>query len=154
MHREIGNEGCLVQQRIQEIFSEEIGSINTDLYRIQMNVNNELKHYDDVLNAMSKKGVKFLSQPGFITKDNVLLARDGLNAATKMVGLDISKYLKFKPWGATKLANGLGSAVAILGVALEVSPWRKAMLSFGYDLRNGSDERSDRQWSSRLRIGF
>ena len=41
-----------------------------------------------------------------------------------------------------------------LGVALELSPWRKAMLSFGYDLRNGSDERSDRQWSSRLRIGF
>lgn len=119
LHREIGNEGCLVQQRIQEIFSEEIGSINTDLYRIQTNVNNELKHYDDVLNAMSKKGVKFLSQPGFITKDNVLLARDGLNAATKMVGLDISKYLKFKPWGATKLANNLGSAVAILGVALE-----------------------------------
>lgn len=120
MHREIGNEGCLVQQRVQEIFSEEIGSINTDLYRIQMNVNNELKHYDDVLNAMSKKGVKFLSQPGFITKDSVLLARDGLNAATKMVGLDISKYLKFKPWGATKLASNLGSAVAILGVALEV----------------------------------
>jgi GTP-binding protein EngB required for normal cell division len=120
MHREIGNEGCLVQQRIQEIFSEEIGSINTDLYRIQMNVNNELKHYDDVLNAMSKKGVKFLSQPGFITKDNILLARDGLNAATKMVGLDVSKYLKFKPWGATKLANGLGSAVAFLGIALEV----------------------------------
>lgn len=120
MHREIGNEGCLVQQHIQEIFSEEIGSINTDLYRIQMNVNNELKHYDDVLNAMSKKGVKFLSQPGFITKDNVLLARDGLNAATKMVGLDISKYLKFKPWGATKMASGLGSAVAVLGVALEV----------------------------------
>lgn len=120
MHREIGNEGCLVQQRIQEIFSEEIGSINTDLYRIQMNVNNELKHYDDVLNAMSKKGIKLLSQPGVITKDNVLLARDGLNVATKMVGLDISKYLKFKPWGATKLASGLGSAVAFLGVTLEV----------------------------------
>ncbi|MBF5007233.1 LeoA/HP0731 family dynamin-like GTPase [Diaphorobacter caeni] len=120
MHREIGNEGCLVQQRIQEIFSEEIGSINTDLYRIQTNVNNELKHYDDVLSAMSKKGVKFLSQPGVITKDNVLLARDGLNAATKMVGLDISKYLKFKPWGATKLASGLGSALAVAGIALEL----------------------------------
>ena len=41
-----------------------------------------------------------------------------------------------------------------LGVALELSPWRKAMLSFGYDLRDGSTERSDRQWSSRLRVGF
>lgn len=120
MHREVGNEGCLVQQHIDEIFSEEIGGINSDLCRIQMNVNNELKHYDDVLNAMSKKGVSFLSQPGVLTKDNVLLVRDGLNAATKMVGLDISKYLKFKPWGATKLANNLGSAVAIFGIGLEL----------------------------------
>ena len=119
MHREIGSEGCLVQQRIQEIFSEEIGGINSDLYRIQTNVNNELKHYDDVLNAMSKKGVKFLSQPGVITKDSVLAARDGISAASKFVGLDIGKFLKFKPWGATKLANGLGSALAVVGIALE-----------------------------------
>lgn len=32
-----------------------------------------------------------LSQPGSYAKDNVLLAHDGLNAATKMVGLDVSK---------------------------------------------------------------
>ncbi|WBM41485.1 50S ribosome-binding GTPase [Comamonas aquatica] len=120
MHREVGDEGCLVQQRIQEIFSEEIGGINTDLYRIQTNVNNELMHYDDVLNAMSKKGVKFLSKPGVITNGSVLAVRDGINTATKLVGLDISKYLKFKPWGATKLANGLGSALAMVGIALEV----------------------------------
>ena len=119
MHREVGNEGCLVQQRIQEIFSEEIGGIHTDLYRIQMNVNNELMHYDDVLNAMSKKGVQFLSKPGVITNGSVLAVRDGINTATKLVGLDISKYLKFKPWGATKLANGLGSALAVVGIALE-----------------------------------
>lgn len=119
MHREVGNEGCLVQQRIQEIFSDEIGGINTDLYRIQMNVNNELMHYDDVLNAMSKKGVQFLSKPGVITNGSVLAVRDGINTATKLVGLDISKYLKFKPWGATKLANGLGSALAVVGIALE-----------------------------------
>lgn len=119
MHREIGNEGCLVQQRLQEIFNEEIGGINSDLYRIQMHVNNELTHYDDVLNAMGKKGVKFLSKPGVITNTSILVMRDGLNTATQLVGLDISKYLKFKPWGATKLANGLGSALAFAGIALE-----------------------------------
>ena len=88
-------------------------------FSIQLNVNNELTHYDDVLNAMGKKGVKFLSKPGVITNTSVLAMRDGLNTATQLVGLDISKYLKFKPWGATKVANGLGSALAVVGLALE-----------------------------------
>jgi len=119
IHREIGDEGCLVQQRIQEMFSDEVGSISRDLSRMQINVNNELAHYNDVVSALGKKGVSFLSQPGIFTNSNVLAVRDGVNAATKMVGLDISKYLKFKPWGATKLANGLGSALAVVGIALE-----------------------------------
>lgn len=120
MHREVGNEGCLVQQRIHEIFSDEVGAISHDLSRIQVNVNNELAHYNDVMSALGKKGVNFLSKSGVITNSNVLAVRDGVNVATKMVGLDISKYLKFKPWGATKLANGLGSALAVVGIALEV----------------------------------
>lgn len=120
VHREIGNEGCLVQQRIQEIFSDEVGGISRDLTRVQIDVNNELAHYNDVVSSLSKKGVNFLSQPGVITNSNVLAVRDGVNTATKIVGLDISKYLRFKPWGATKLANGLGSALAIVGIAFEV----------------------------------
>ena len=119
IHREIGDEGCLVQQRIQEIFSDEVGGISRDLIRIQVNVNNELVHYNDVVIALGKKGVNFFSKPGMITNSNVLAVRDSVNVATKMVGLDVSKYLKFKPWGATKLANGLGSALAVVGIALE-----------------------------------
>lgn len=99
IHREIGNEGCLVEQRIQEIFSDEVGGISRDLNRIAVNVNNELEHYNDVVTTLGKKGVKFLSQPGVITNSSVLAVRDGISTATKMVGLDIGKYLKFKPWG-------------------------------------------------------
>ena len=120
IHREIGDEGCLVQQRIQEIFSDEVGSISRDLSRIQINVNNEIAHYNDVVSTLGKKGVSFFSKPGVITNNSVLTVRDSVNAATKMVGIDISKYLKFKPWGATKLASGLGSALAVAGIALEV----------------------------------
>lgn len=119
MHREVGNEGCLVQQRIQEIFTEEVGGISRDLNRIQINVNNELTHYNDVVSSLGKKGVNYLSQPGVITNSSVLAVRDSVSAATKMIGLDIGKYLKFKPWGATKLANGLGSTLAVVGIALE-----------------------------------
>lgn len=120
IHREIGDEGCLVQQRIQEIFSDEVGSISRDLSRIQINVNNEIAHYNDVVSTLGKKGVSFFSKPGVITNNSVLTVRDSVNAATKMVGIDISKYLKFKPWGATKLASGLGSTLAVAGIALEV----------------------------------
>ena len=56
IHREIGDEGCLVQQRIQEMFSDEVGSISRDLSRMQINVNNELAHYNDVVSALGKKG--------------------------------------------------------------------------------------------------
>lgn len=119
MHREVGNEGCLVQQRIQEIFTEEVGGISRDLNRIQINVNNELTHYNDVVSSLGKKGVNYLSQPGVITNSSVLAVRDSVSVATKMIGLDIGKYLKFKPWGATKLANGLGSTLAVVGIALE-----------------------------------
>lgn len=120
VHREIGNEGCLVQQRIQEIFNDEVGGISRDLNRIQININNELSHYNDVVFALGKRGIKFLSQPGVISNGNVLAMRDGVNSVTKMAGLDISKHLKFKPWGATKLASGIGNALAIFGIALEV----------------------------------
>jgi GTP-binding protein EngB required for normal cell division len=120
MHREIGNEGGLIQQRIQEIFMDEVGGISSDLNRIQLNIHNELVHYQDVVTSLGKKGVKFLSQPGVINKDSVLIMRDGINTATQLVGLDISKYLKFKPWGATKLAGSLTSAVAVIGIALEL----------------------------------
>lgn len=37
----------------------------------------------------------------------------------KTVGMDIGKYLKFKPWGAVKFAKGANGALAFLGVALE-----------------------------------
>lgn len=120
LHREIGNEGCLIQQRIDEIFSAEIETISRDLNRIQININNELNHYNDVVIALGKRGIKYFSQPGAITNSHVIAVRDGINTATKMVGVDISKYLKFKPWGATKLANGIGSALAIIGIAWEV----------------------------------
>ena len=36
------------------------------------------------------------------------------------IGLDIGKYLKFKPWGATKLANGAGAALAAIGLLIEL----------------------------------
>jgi GTP-binding protein EngB required for normal cell division len=119
LHREIGNEGGLIGQRIQEIFNDEVQSISSDLHRVQLDVSTELQNFDSLVTSLGKKGVSYLARPGVIKKETVLLARDGVVSVAKTVGIDLGKMLKFKPWGATKLANGIGSALAVVGIALE-----------------------------------
>lgn len=119
LHREIGNEGCLIGQRVQEIFNDEVQSISSDLNRVQLDVDTELQHFENLVTSLGKKGVSYLSKPGVINNQTVLMARDGVVSVAKTLGMDIGGFLKFKPWGATKLANGLGSALAVVGIALE-----------------------------------
>ncbi len=42
-------------------------------------------------------------------------------SGAKTIGFDISKYLKFKPWGATKFASGAG--VALSAISLFIEAW-------------------------------
>lgn len=119
LHREIGNEGCLIGQKVQEIFNDEVQSISSDLNRVQLDVNTEIQHFDNLVTSLGKKGVSYLAKPGVINNQTVLMARDGVVSVAKTIGVDIGGFLNFKPWGATKLANGLGSALAVVGIALE-----------------------------------
>ena len=50
---------------------------------------------------------------------NVLAARDGIVAVAKFVGMDLGKFLKFKPWGAVKFAKGANGALAAFGLVME-----------------------------------
>jgi hypothetical protein len=44
-----------------------------------------------------------------------------------MIGVDLGKMLKFKPWGAVNLANGLNGALSVLGLAMEAwDSWEQA----------------------------
>ncbi len=45
------------------------------------------------------------------------MARDGIVAVGKFVGIDLA--LKFKPWGAVKLASNLNKALPLIGLAFE-----------------------------------
>ena len=40
-------------------------------------------------------------------------------SGAKTIGFDISKYLKFKPWGATKFASGTGVALSVISLFIE-----------------------------------
>jgi GTP-binding protein EngB required for normal cell division len=126
-HREIGSEGILINQRVQEFFADEVECITLDIGRIQVKVDSEISHFTKIITAMGKEGINYVASSKLINNNSVLAARNGINAAAKTIGLDIGKYLKFKPWGATKLANGLSGAIAVLGLALEAwDSWKEA----------------------------
>ena len=74
---------------------------------------------DSVGSAVMSKSLGFLSKQK-INNTHVLAARDGIVAAGKMVGVDLAKYLKFKPWGAVNLAAKVNAVMAFAGIAMEL----------------------------------
>ncbi len=67
--------------------------------------------------AFGRIGIKLLEQSKFINATNIKLTRDALVAGGKFVGIDLA--LKFKPWGAVKLASNLNKALPLIGLAFE-----------------------------------
>lgn len=125
-HREIGSEGIIINQRVQEIFSDEVSSITQDLNRIQVKVDSELTQFHNVVISLGKQGLDYLSKGGVINNQSVLMVRNGIGSAAKSIGIDLGGLLKFKPWGAVKLANGINGALSVLGLALEAwDSWKQ-----------------------------
>ncbi|GAA8116494.1 hypothetical protein HpBT107_08880 [Helicobacter pylori] len=67
--------------------------------------------------TLGKIGNEFLTKSGLINAANIKLARDGVAAVGKFVGIDLA--FKFKPWGAVKLAGNLNKALPLIGFAFE-----------------------------------
>lgn len=119
VEKEIGSEGINLNTKIQNEFERQIGAVSFELQKIETNFNAEIDSFNQTIKSYGKQGVNYLSKSGVINKDNVLLARDAIVTGAKTLGLDLSKYLKFKPWGAIKLANGVSGFLAIVGLCLE-----------------------------------
>ena len=41
-------------------------------------------------------------------------------STAKFIGVDLSKILKFKPWGATKFAAGANVLISVIGLGIEI----------------------------------
>ena len=117
---EIGSEGIVLNTKIQNEFERQTGAISLDLNTIETNFNAEINSFNKTIRSYGQQGVKYMSKSNILNKDTVLMARDTLKAGAKVVGMDLSKYLKFKPWGATKLANGANAALAVIGLGIEL----------------------------------
>ncbi|MDU9774075.1 LeoA/HP0731 family dynamin-like GTPase [Helicobacter pylori] len=115
--REIGDEGINIDTRVQNAFERETQGIFNELAKIETGFNADMSFFEKHAGAFGKIGIDLLKQSGFINATNIKLARDTIAATGKFVGVDL--VLKFKPWGAVKLAGNLNKALPLIGIAFE-----------------------------------
>ena len=118
--REIGSEGINMNTRIQNEFDKLTNSVNHAISRLEVNFQAEVDNFNSALLSYGSQGVKYLKSSGIINATNVKIARDGIVSAAKFIGVDLSKILKFKPWGATKFAAGANVLISVIGLGIEI----------------------------------
>ncbi|GAA7201097.1 hypothetical protein Kyoto80A_09710 [Helicobacter pylori] len=122
--REIGDKGINIKTRVQNAFERETQGIFNEIAKIGTSFNADRSFFEKHAGTFGKIGNEFLKQSGFINATNIKLARDGIVAVGKFVGIDLA--FKFKPWGAVKLAGNLNKAVPVIGFAFEAwDSWNK-----------------------------
>ena len=117
--REIGDEGIIVSTRLQNEFSRQIQPITLTLEKMQLSFDTEVNHFNATVKGVGKVGINRVIKGNLINNKTVLAARDGVVGMGAALGMDLGKALKFKPWGATKLAKGANGAFIVVGVAIE-----------------------------------
>lgn len=116
--REIGDKGINIETRVQNAFEKQTQGIFNEMAKIETGFNADLSLFEKHAGALGKIGINFLNQSGFINATNIKVARDGIAAVGKFVGVDLA--FKFKPWGAVKLAGNLNKALPLIGIAFEI----------------------------------
>lgn len=116
---EIGAEGIVLNIEIENEFSRQCQSVSNGLHRISLDFDNEITRFETSVGAdLAMKGISSLKNVK-LNNTHILAARDGIVSAGKMVGVDLAKYLKFKPWGAVNFAAKANAIVAVAGLLIE-----------------------------------
>ncbi len=115
--REIGDEGSIIDTRVQNEFERQTQGIVNEIAKIETGFNADMSFFEKHAKTFGRIGIKLLEQSKFINATNIKLTRDGIVAGGKFVGIDLA--LKFKPWGAVKLASNLNKALPLIGLVIE-----------------------------------
>ncbi|WP_121053613.1 LeoA/HP0731 family dynamin-like GTPase [Helicobacter pylori] len=115
--REIGDEGSNMETRVKNEFERQTQGIFNEMAKIETGFNADMSLFEKHAGALGKIGINFLNQSGFINATNIKVARDGIVAVAKFTGIDLA--LKFKPWGAVKLASNVNKGLPLIGLAFE-----------------------------------
>lgn len=116
--REIGNESINIETRVRNAFERETQGIFNEMAKIETGFDADMNFFEKHAGTLGKIGINFLNQNGFINANNIKLARDGMVAVAKFIGVDLA--FKFKPWDAVKLASNLNKALPLIGLAFEI----------------------------------
>ncbi|MFB1325240.1 LeoA/HP0731 family dynamin-like GTPase [Helicobacter pylori] len=123
--REIGDKGINIETKVQNAFERQTQGIVNEISKIETGFNADMSFFEKHAGILGKIGINFLKQSGFINATNIKLARDGIVAAGKFVGIDLA--LKFKPWGAVNLAGSINKGLPFIGLAIEVwDSWKES----------------------------
>ncbi|MFB1292988.1 LeoA/HP0731 family dynamin-like GTPase [Helicobacter pylori] len=123
--REIGDKGINIETKVQNEFERQTQGIVNEIAKIETGFNADMGLFEKHAGTLGKIGINFLNQSGFINATNIKLARDGIVAAGKFVGIDLA--LKFKPWGAVNLAGSINKGLSFIGLAFEVwDSWKES----------------------------
>lgn len=146
----VGKDGSLITSNINQIFMNETVGISSSLNHQIIKFDADLNNIDSFASTIMRQSLTHLTKNVKLNNTVVLAARDGINNATKMIGLDISKFLKFKPYGAINLAKNLNGVLAVLGVAMEVwdsykqqeaeREFKQAIADFKHDIQTQQQE--------------
>ncbi|CZQ85614.1 Hypothetical protein Tpal_657 [Trichococcus palustris] len=122
--RNIGDEGIVLETRIQNEFERQLGSMAHEIGKMETSYNASFNHYNSMVGDLAFKGVKAGSN--FLKNGGVTLTNKGILAARDF----IMPAFKFKPWQAVKIADGankfIGGAGVGLGIAVELwDSWSK-----------------------------
>ncbi|WP_187904986.1 LeoA/HP0731 family dynamin-like GTPase [Helicobacter pylori] len=114
--REIGNEGINIDTRVQNEFERQTQGISNEIAKIETGFNADMSFFEKHARTFGEIAKK-LSQSRIINVTSIKLARDVLVAVARFTGIDLA--LKFKPWGAVRLASNLNKALPLIGLAFE-----------------------------------
>lgn len=114
----IGNEGNLFNDGIENIYTEYTSFNSVKITNLEKTISDQLAFRENLsnkmINGLVKDGINGLRLvPVSQMRDFIL---SGRNTISSLTGIS----MKFKPWGAVKLAKNLGSALAFVGVGIEV----------------------------------
>ncbi|MGL2608851.1 LeoA/HP0731 family dynamin-like GTPase [Helicobacter pylori] len=122
--REIGDEGSIIDTRVQNEFERQTQGISNEIAKIETSFNADMSSFEKHVRTFGEIAKK-LSQSRIINATSIKAARDGIVAAGKFVGMDLA--LKFKPWGAVKLAGSINKGLPLIGFAFEVwDSWKES----------------------------
>ncbi|MCQ2884248.1 50S ribosome-binding GTPase [Helicobacter pylori] len=115
--REIGDKGINMETRDQNEFERQTQGISNEIAKIGTSFNADMSSFEKHAGTFGRIGIKLLEQSKFINATNIKAARDGIVAVARFTGVDLA--LKFKPWGAVKLAGNLNKALPLIGLVIE-----------------------------------